>query len=78
MDIREPRASALSRFEPNADGWRTASRCGPDGGNCVAVNRGNAEVVGVRDTKRPGAAVLRFRTSAWIAFRTANFLSANR
>jgi hypothetical protein len=52
-----------------ANGWRTASRCGPNGGNCVAVNLGSgAGVIGVRDTKPVAGPVLLFGSAAWSAF----------
>lgn len=52
-----------------ADGWRTAQRCGPNGGNCVEVNLGSRTgVVGVRDTKPAASPVLVFGAAAWSAF----------
>lgn len=52
-----------------ANGWRTARRCGPNGGNCVEVNLGGrAGVVGVRDTKPVDGPVLLFGAAAWSAF----------
>jgi hypothetical protein len=52
-----------------ANGWRTATRCGPNGGNCVAVNLGGrAGVIGVRDTKPVDGPVLLFGSAAWSAF----------
>jgi hypothetical protein len=48
--------------------WRTATFCGPNGGNCVEVNLGVAGVVGVRDSKRATSPVLAFRNAGWGAF----------
>jgi hypothetical protein len=31
-------------------GWKRSTRCGPDGGNCVEVNRSTTNRVGVRDS----------------------------
>jgi hypothetical protein len=48
--------------------WRTATRCVPNG-NCMEINRGRSEHVGVRDSKHPVAAsTLVFRPSAWTRF----------
>jgi hypothetical protein len=55
------------------DGWRRASRCGPNGGNCVEVNRAvsNADgVVGVRDSKPHNGPALVFEASRWRSFLT--------
>jgi hypothetical protein len=54
-----------------ADGWRTSSRCGPNGGNCVEVNAGGSGIVGVRDTKPADSPVLVFGTTGWRCFVTA-------
>ena len=51
-----------------ATGWRKAGRCGPNGGNCVEINRGAAGVVGVRDSKNAAGAPLLFDTASWTAF----------
>jgi uncharacterized protein DUF397 len=48
--------------------WRKAGRCGPNGGNCVEVNRGAAEVVGVRDSKNAAGRPLLFGSDSWAAF----------
>jgi hypothetical protein len=53
-----------------AGGWRTASRCGPNGGNCVAVNVGT-ELVGVRDTKPVDGSALVFGSADWRSFLAA-------
>jgi len=50
-------------------GWRTASSCGSDGGNCVEVNSAADGIVGVRDTKRPPAQrPLLFPATRWRGF----------
>jgi hypothetical protein len=55
-----------------AAGWRTAGRCGPNGGNCVEVNLGStAPIVGVRDTKPTESPVLIFGSTAWRSFLAA-------
>ena len=51
-----------------ATGWRKAGRCGPNGGNCVEINRGAAGVVGVRDSKNAAGTPLLFDTESWTAF----------
>jgi hypothetical protein len=52
------------------DGWRTTRRCGPNGGNCVEVNR-TPDMVGVRDTKPVAGPVLIFAPSGWSSFVSA-------
>ena len=49
-------------------GWRTSSRCGPNGGNCVEVNLGTGHAVGVRDTKPAVSDILMFGAAAWRTF----------
>ena len=52
-----------------ATGWKRASLCGPNGGNCVEVNASLQESVGVRDSKRlTGDVILRFDANAWSHF----------
>jgi hypothetical protein len=56
------------------DGWRSAFRCGPNGGNCVEVNlaaTAAAGIVGVRDSKPGHGPVLVFRPAGWRSFVTA-------
>jgi hypothetical protein len=56
------------------DGWRSATRCGPNGGNCVEVNlaaSSAASIVGVRDSKPDHSPVLAFGPSDWRSFVTA-------
>jgi hypothetical protein len=48
--------------------WRKAGRCGPNGGNCVEINRGTTKVVGVRDSKNAAGRALLFGTDSWAAF----------
>jgi hypothetical protein len=67
--------SATSAFPPGspvalpADGWRTSSRCGPNGGNCVEVNLAVGETaIGVRDTKPESGPVLMFGPAGWRSF----------
>lgn len=50
------------------DAWETASFCGPNGGNCVAVNLGSRGRVGLRDTKAAAGPVLVFDGPGWDAF----------
>lgn len=52
----------------SADGWRTSSFCGPNGGNCVEVNYGPSRVIGVRDSKPSVRPVLVFVASHWASF----------
>lgn len=51
-----------------SDAWRTASFCGPNGGNCVEVNLGVAGVAGLRDSKLVAGPVLAFDGAEWAAF----------
>jgi Domain of unknown function (DUF397) len=62
--------SATSAFPVlPVDGWRTSSRCGPNGGNCVEVNLALGEtMVGVRDTKPNESRVLMFGSAGWRSF----------
>ena len=48
--------------------WKTATYCGPNGGNCVEVNLGAPGVVGIRDTKPEASPVLVFGDASWGAF----------
>ncbi|MFJ9644261.1 DUF397 domain-containing protein [Streptomyces sp. NPDC101206] len=48
--------------------WRKSSRSNTDGGLCVEVADGLAGVVPVRDSKRPGGAVVVVTDGAWGAF----------
>lgn len=53
------------------DGWRSATRCGPNGGNCVEVNLARADsahVVGIRDSKPSSGPVLLFGSAGWRSF----------
>jgi Domain of unknown function (DUF397) len=53
---------------PATEGWRTSSFCGPNGGNCVEVNRGVDAVVGVADSKPAQRSPLTFGTAQWAGF----------
>lgn len=55
----------------SSSGWRPASACGPDGGNCVEVNLSVAGLVAVRDSKLPRPPVLVFDDHEWRSFLTA-------
>jgi hypothetical protein len=51
--------------------WRTATFCGPNGGNCVEVNLGARGVVGVRDSKSAAGPLLAFGEVGWGSFLDA-------
>lgn len=69
--------SNSSQMSFPVDGWRAASRCGPDGGNCVEVNLaardadGTVDIVGIRDSKPVSGPVLVLGADGWRRFRTA-------
>jgi hypothetical protein len=48
--------------------WKVPTACGPNGGNCVEVNRGLAGHVGVRDSKRRDGPILAFSAANWRTF----------
>lgn len=48
--------------------WRTSTRSGASGGNCVEVASNLPGVVGVRDSKDPSGPVLVFGPTTWRAF----------
>jgi len=48
--------------------WIKSSKSGTNGGNCVEVARLDDGRIGVRDSKNPGGAVLRFTRAEWEAF----------
>ncbi|MET8231763.1 DUF397 domain-containing protein [Micromonospora sp. NPDC005298] len=48
--------------------WRTSTRSGDNGGNCVEVATNLSGVVPVRDSKDRRGPVLLFSPSAWAAF----------
>jgi hypothetical protein len=62
------------------DGWRSATPCGPDGGNCVEVNlaargaAGGIEIVGIRDSKPVTSPVLVFAGTGWRSFLAATIM----
>lgn len=51
--------------------WRAAEFCGPNGGNCVEVNLGRPDAVGVRDSKAAPGPVLAFGQDGWGTFLAA-------
>ncbi|WP_461296354.1 DUF397 domain-containing protein [Streptomyces harbinensis] len=54
--------------EPTATtGWRRSSYS-TNGGNCVEVREGLAEVVPVRDSKSPNGPILTFTKTCWSDF----------
>jgi hypothetical protein len=68
----------MDSFEPTTnhdvfpdDAWETASFCGPNGGNCVAVNLGARGRVGLRDTKAATGPALVVDSLGWAAFLKA-------
>ncbi|WP_229399821.1 DUF397 domain-containing protein [Micromonospora okii] len=50
--------------------WRTSTRSGTNGGECVEVADNLPGVVGVRDSKDPTGPALTVRPAAWSAFVT--------
>ncbi|HWC82900.1 MAG TPA: DUF397 domain-containing protein [Pseudonocardiaceae bacterium] len=50
------------------DAWTRATFCGPNGGNCVEVNRGVPGIAGVRDSKAGAGPALVFAGQQWTAF----------
>jgi hypothetical protein len=50
------------------DAWRSATFCGPNGGNCVEVNLGARNTIGVRDSKSVTSPFLAFDQTGWGAF----------
>ncbi|RLK12566.1 uncharacterized protein DUF397 [Micromonospora sp. M71_S20] len=48
--------------------WRTSTRSGSSGGECVEVADNLPGVVAVRDSKDPAGATLTFTPAAWTAF----------
>jgi hypothetical protein len=57
-----------ARGNTTADGWRTSSFCGPNGGNCVQVNPDVSGMIGIRDSKPTVSPVLTFAATAWQLF----------
>jgi hypothetical protein len=47
--------------------WRKASRSGANGGDCVEVARGTAQIA-ARDSKDPGGEILWFSSGEWQRF----------
>ncbi|RKN47783.1 DUF397 domain-containing protein [Micromonospora endolithica] len=48
--------------------WRTSTRSGASGGNCVEVADNLPGVVAVRDSKDPAGPALTFAPAPWRAF----------
>ncbi|WP_431904353.1 DUF397 domain-containing protein [Micromonospora carbonacea] len=48
--------------------WRTSTRSGTNGGDCVEVADNLAGVVGIRDSKDPGGPALTVPPAVWSAF----------
>lgn len=60
---------------PSVGDWATvpfhkSSRSSTNGGNCVEVGA-KPGVIGVRDSKRPGAGLIELPASAWTGFLSA-------
>jgi hypothetical protein len=68
MTTTDPRSGRDHDSALPAQSWRTASFCGPNGGNCVEVNRGAAAVVGVADSKPALRTPLSFPADGWAGF----------
>jgi Domain of unknown function (DUF397) len=51
--------------------WRKSSYSGENGGNCVEIGEGIANVTPVRDSKDPHGPALVFANDAWTAFVSA-------
>jgi uncharacterized protein DUF397 len=51
-----------------ASSWKSATFCGPNGGNCVEVNLGIRKFAGVRDSKSPTSPALVLAGETWSAF----------
>ncbi|MBX7269177.1 DUF397 domain-containing protein [Micromonospora sp. Llam7] len=51
--------------------WRTSTRSGTNGGECVEVADNLPGVVGIRDSKDPTGPALTVAPAAWSAFVTA-------
>ncbi|GIJ25925.1 hypothetical protein Vqi01_10870 [Micromonospora qiuiae] len=51
--------------------WRTSTRSGTNGGDCVEVADNLPGVVGIRDSKDPAGPALTIAPAAWSAFVTA-------
>ncbi|WP_432903189.1 DUF397 domain-containing protein [Micromonospora matsumotoense] len=50
--------------------WRTSTRSGTNGGDCVEVADNLAGIVGIRDSKDPTGPALTVAPTAWSAFVT--------
>lgn len=68
----------MARYDPTTiadafpgDAWKAATFCGPNGGNCVEVNRGARGLIGIRDSKPSAGPMLAFDDPEWGAFLNA-------
>jgi len=68
MDSYDP-ATIADAFP--VDAWQAATFCGPNGGNCVEVNRAVRGIIGMRDSKPTAGPVLAFDDEEWGAFLVA-------
>ncbi|WP_420119328.1 DUF397 domain-containing protein [Micromonospora sp.] len=50
--------------------WRTSTRSGTNGGDCVEVADNLPGIIGIRDSKDPTGPALTVPTTAWSAFVT--------
>lgn len=72
MDTTEPPVWVKSSYSfsngncVEVAAWRKATRS-MSNGDCVEAGNGPG-IVGVRDSKNPGGAVLRFPPGAWVSF----------
>ena len=59
------------RADLSAAAWRTSTRSGGNGGQCVEVARNLPGIVAVRDSKDPDGPALVFSRADWAAFLAA-------
>ncbi|MFI9641979.1 DUF397 domain-containing protein [Micromonospora sp. NPDC051925] len=50
--------------------WRTSTRSGTNGGECVEVADNLPDIIGIRDSKDPAGPTLTVPPTAWSAFVT--------
>ncbi|HWD01906.1 MAG TPA: DUF397 domain-containing protein [Amycolatopsis sp.] len=69
---------SLQDYDPNTAetlfenaAWEKSFASEPNGGNCVEVNLGRRDLVGVRDTKLSASPVFVFDRGEWEAFLVA-------
>ena len=63
--------SDVRSIDLTAATWRKSSYSNQDGGECVEVSDGFADVVPLRDSKAPQGPALVFPAADWTAFVTA-------